>query len=296
METLLMKFVERVLYVWDSSDIKEFVIDFDVKCDASRVKSWITAAVRRNVQILSLCLWDSRENFSLPHCVFSCETLRILNLDIPCILKIPPIICFSNLNIVNITDVTFPDGYTTQQLFLNPTDSDCCQVTIFGASLNEFLYAGEFCDEYWLYNSFSLERVEIDVSYSDERARQVAYRMFKVLTELPNVKDLKLQGSGVEVLTYAAELLPNMPIFNNLMYLELASLSLDCAAINCENDDIILDPVPPCFFSDLETIEVIRSSGDKEELSVLKILLKNAVAYSLFIDVPVSDRVFGVSR
>ena len=116
-ETLLMKFVERVLYLRDSSDIKEFAIDFDVKCDASRVESWITAAVRRNVQILSLCLWDMRGHFSLPHCVFSCETLRILNLDIPCVLRIPPIIRFSNLKILNFTDVTFSDCYTTQQLF-----------------------------------------------------------------------------------------------------------------------------------------------------------------------------------
>ncbi|XP_059436991.1 uncharacterized protein LOC132170102 [Corylus avellana] len=268
METLLMKFVERVLYVWDSSDIKEFVIDFDVKCDASRVKSWITAAIVNITDVTFPDGYTTRpaafsglpvlEMLCLEKCKWGC--LKVLSISAPKL---------SSLTII-------------EDDMQNPTDSDCCQKLML-------------------------------VTLMREQDKLLTGRMFKVLTGLPNVKDLELQGSGIEVLTYAAELLPNMPIFNNLMYLELASLSLDCAAvlkilqnspclrtlnfieIDCENDDIILDPVPPCFFSDHESIEVIRSSGDKEELSVLKILLKNAVAYSLFIDVPVPDTVFGVS-
>jgi hypothetical protein len=236
--TLHMNFVERVLCLRDSSDIKELTLNCDVQGDASRVKSWITAAVRRNVQSLHICLSDLRGQFSLPHRVFTCETLESFFLDMPCILKVPPIICFSNLKVLSIQSVTFSDDYTTQQFFsglpvlemlfleecrwgclkvlsicapklhslvireadiLSQSDSDGCQVTVFGASLKEFFYTGEFFNEYWLYNSFSVERAEIDVSYSDKRARQVSYRMFKVLTGLPNVKDLRLYCSAVEV-------------------------------------------------------------------------------------------------
>ncbi|XP_059439945.1 F-box/LRR-repeat protein At3g59190-like isoform X2 [Corylus avellana] len=272
MRRMLMYFVERVLYLRGSSDIKEFLLDFDVECDASLVKSWITAAVRRNVQTLSLCLWDLRRHFSLPPCVFSCKTLRSFFLDMPSILKIPSRICFSNLEILSITGVTFLDGNTTQQLFsglpalevlylencrwgcrkvlsisapklhsltiieAHMQDPSDCQFKILGATLKCFLYTGEFFNEYCFYDSFSLERADFDVVCcgkwaSNERARQVAYRMFKVLLSIPNVKDLRLYGIGYEVLAYAPELLPKMPIFNNLWYLKLGTLNLECAAL-----------------------------------------------------------------
>jgi hypothetical protein len=238
--TLLTNFVERVLYLRDLSDIKEFVLDFDVQSDACRVKSWITAAVRRNVQILNIRLWDLRGQFSLPRCVFTCETLTSFFLDMRCILKVPPLICFSNLKVLSIENVTFSDDYTTQQLlsglpvleclyfkkcrwgcrkvlsisapklrYLNIIEDDMqnpsdCQFMIFGATLKVFVYTGELFNEYCLCDSLSLESVDIEVACdvewpSYERARQVAYRIFKVLIAIPNVKDLKLYGNAYEV-------------------------------------------------------------------------------------------------
>jgi hypothetical protein len=44
-----------------------------------------------------------------------------------------------------------------------------------------------------------------------------------------------------------------------------------------ENDDWMLDPLPPCFLSHLKWIEVCDFDGESEELSAIKILLKNAV-------------------
>jgi hypothetical protein len=233
--TLLMNFVERVICLRDDSDIKEFTLHCDVQGDASRVKSWITAAVRHNVQSLCICLSKLRGQFSLPRCVFTCETLESFFLDMPCILKVPPIICFSNLKVLSIQSVTFSDDYTIQPLFsglqvlevlslekcrwvcvkvlsisapklhsLTIDEADMqnrsdCEVMIYGANLKEFYYAGEFFNEYWFYNSLSLEIAGINVTRSDGRARQVAYRMFKVLIGLPNVKDMRLYGSAVEV-------------------------------------------------------------------------------------------------
>jgi hypothetical protein len=240
--TLLMNFVERVLCLRDSSDIKKFVLEFDVQYEASRVKSWITAAVRRNVQVLYIHLRDLRGQFSLPHCVFNCDTLKCLLLHMPCTFKIPPIICFSNLELLSITGVTFSDDYTIQQLLSglpvlemlylekcrwgchkvlsisapklhsltiieadmqNPSDCDGCEVMIFGATLKDFFYSGEFFNEFCLYDSFSVEKAHFEVTRygwaSNERARQVAYRVFKLLKAIPNVKELRLYGNAYEV-------------------------------------------------------------------------------------------------
>ena len=46
---------------------------------------------------------------------------------------------------------------------------------------------------------------------------------------------------------------------------------------DCEKDDSILDPVPPCLLSQLNCIRVCFYHGDEKELSAIKILLKNAL-------------------
>ncbi|KAM4101868.1 hypothetical protein ACB094_05G178400 [Castanea mollissima] len=55
-----------------------------------------------------------------------------------------------------------------------------------------------------------------------------------------------------------------------MVFSEGTSLSSDY-----ERNDRILDPVPPCFLSQLNCIKDYE--GDEEELSAVKILLKNAV-------------------
>jgi hypothetical protein len=46
---------------------------------------------------------------------------------------------------------------------------------------------------------------------------------------------------------------------------------------NCEEDDKILDPVPPCFLSHLKWIGLDSFCVDKKFLSSLKILLNKAI-------------------
>jgi hypothetical protein len=212
-----------------------------VQCDVSCVGSWITAAVRHNVEDLAIRLKDFRGQFSLPHCVFTCDTVKLLLLDMPCILKAPPIICFSNIIVLRIESVTFSDDYTTQQFFSglpvlevsqssddfcpqasfsnhNEADlwnqscdgqNDCddhhdfesCCIMIFEDNIKWIFYTGEFFNVYWFYNSFSLERAKIDVTYSTstycyKRRRQGACRMLKVLIKLANVNDLRLYAVG----------------------------------------------------------------------------------------------------
>ncbi|KAL4628450.1 hypothetical protein ACB092_05G239100 [Castanea dentata] len=299
-----MNFVERVLLLRDSSDIKTFTLSCDVLRDASHVK---------------------------------------LELAMPCILKLPPTICFTNLKTLNFSYVTFTKEHSTEKLFSglpvleklelenckwvnlkvvnisapkllsirivedweNQNDENGCQVMISGVSLNYFRYCGEFYNEYHVHNSPSLVEASVLASWYNERKRQIAHRMYMLLTGFSGVKELTLVFCAVELLTYAVEvveLLPHMPIFNNLEYLALEewSVNLDSVALlkilqnsprlktmefsegislssDYERNDRILDPVPPCFLSQLNCIKVYDYEGDEEELSAVKILLKNAV-------------------
>ncbi|KAE8010173.1 hypothetical protein FH972_006563 [Carpinus fangiana] len=176
---------------------------------------------------------------------------------------------------------------------------DGCQIMIFAVQLKEFDYFGELFSAYCLNNSFSLEKAEIEVLPHNKSA-QIAHRMYKLLIGVSNVKLLALSCNVLEVLENAEERLLHMPVFNNLTDLIFSDgewpVALDCVLWRIlqkspcletvkfwkgiklwENDDWKLEPVPPCFLSHLKWIEVDDYEGDREELSALKILLKNAV-------------------
>ncbi|KAE7995435.1 hypothetical protein FH972_000229 [Carpinus fangiana] len=178
-------------------------------------------------------------------------------------------ICFSNLNILTIKDVTFSDEYLTRQLFSGPPllekldildcswgdlkvvtisapklhslrihefqrpksrNGDVCRVKIFAESLKEFYYFGVFSD-YCLYKSFSLEKAKI-YTYPNP-SKQIAHRMYKLLKGLSNVQFLGLSCAVIKALIYVTELLHRMPMFKNLMDLKFngSPVDLDCTAL-----------------------------------------------------------------
>ena len=232
-----MNFVERVLLLRDSSDIKTFTLYCDVLRDASHVSAWISAAVRRNVQQLYIRLCNFRERFSLPHSLFTCMTLTELELEMPCILKLPPTICFTNLKALNFSYVTFTKEHSTEKLFSglpvleeldlqncywvnlkvvsisapklllirivddreNQNDENGCQVMISGVSLNYFCYVGDFCHEYHVHNTPSLVEASVLASWYNESKIQIAHRMYMLLTGFSSVKVLTLVFRAVEV-------------------------------------------------------------------------------------------------
>ncbi|XP_059435467.1 F-box/LRR-repeat protein 13-like isoform X1 [Corylus avellana] len=119
---LLMNFVDRALCLRDSSVIKRFALSCDVLFDhdASRVYTCISTALNHNVQELNIDIYigDCDVVFSLPSCLFTCKTLTSLYLNMWARkLKLPTIICFSNLKILTIEYLTFSNEYLTQQLF-----------------------------------------------------------------------------------------------------------------------------------------------------------------------------------
>uniref|UniRef100_A0A7N2KQJ4 F-box domain-containing protein n=1 Tax=Quercus lobata TaxID=97700 RepID=A0A7N2KQJ4_QUELO len=271
-----MNFVERVLLLRDSSDIKTFTLYCDVLRDASHLcyitKEHSTEKLFSGLPVL--------EELDLQNCYW--VNLKVVSISAPKLLSIRIIEDRENQN-----------------------DENGCQVMISGVSLNYFHYVGEFYNEYHVHNSPSLVEASVLASWYNERKRQIAHHMYMLLTGFSSVKKLKLSNCAVEVLTYAVEvveLLPHLPIFNNLEYLALEewSVNLDSVALlkilqksprlktmvfsegislssDYERNDRILDPVPPCFLSQLNCIEVYDYEGDEKELSAVKILLKNAV-------------------
>ena len=195
-------------------------------------------AVKHNVQELQICLSNIQEPFSLPHCLFTCVTLTKLDLTMPCILKLPPTICLSKLKILVLKGVSFSDEHSTQKLFSgfpvleelclddcrwmnlkvvsicapklsslmiqDPykkrwSDSDNCQVTILGVSLESFYYTGEFFNEYSLHKLALLVEAYINVCGSRTRPRLVANRMYTLLIGFSNAKEIMLTSFPVEV-------------------------------------------------------------------------------------------------
>ncbi|KAB1200807.1 hypothetical protein CJ030_MR0G006216 [Morella rubra] len=178
-----------------------------------------------------------------------------------------------------------------------------CQIMIFGDCLKEFVYYGHLLIDYCLYNSLSLETADIDLVPCEIISKEISYRVHKLLVGVCNVKYLTLSSEVVQFLGDAPELLPHMPVFNNLLdlaFMESEVVDLSDAGLlrilhnaPClrtlkfaegisfnsfwDNDDGVLDSVPPCFMSHLKRINVFRYGGHELNLLAVKILLKNAV-------------------
>ncbi|KAB1221849.1 hypothetical protein CJ030_MR2G004001 [Morella rubra] len=213
--THFMYFVERVLCLHDA-DIKRFTLSCEVPCDAPRVHSWVSAAVRKNVTDLYI--------------------------EIPHLAGLPCTICFSSLKILTIKYFVFGDEGTTQKLFSDLPVleklylEDCswefikvlsisapqlhflsiselqteilenCQIIIFGDCLKEFVYTGHLLMDYCLFNSLFLETADIDLVPCDITSEEMSYRVHNLLVGVCNVKYLTLSYEVVQFLVDAPEL------------------------------------------------------------------------------------------
>ncbi|XP_059436990.1 uncharacterized protein LOC132170101 [Corylus avellana] len=181
-------------------------------------------------------------------------------------------ICFPNLKILTMKRVTFSDDYSIQQLLSAPP---------------------------------LLEKLELhNCSWGDLKAVTISAPKLQYLSirEYVSIREYERRrssnGDVCEVMViYGKELVPQMPMFNNLMDLEFIGMSIDihCATLlvllqkfPClktlkfsegigAKSDGILNPVPPCFLSQLKCIKIDKYGGYDYELSAVKILLDNAI-------------------
>ncbi|KAF9619663.1 hypothetical protein IFM89_007984 [Coptis chinensis] len=112
------KFVDSVLFFRDGSDFQKFhlslVTEFQAR-DIARVDSWITYAVRHNVQSLHIEN-DCTKNVLLTPQLFSCESLTELRLSRNK-LFVPPCVYLPALKTLHLISVVLKDGQLDEVLF-----------------------------------------------------------------------------------------------------------------------------------------------------------------------------------
>ncbi|KAL4628458.1 hypothetical protein ACB092_05G239700 [Castanea dentata] len=251
---LFMDFVERVLLLREPSTITNFSLACNVLSDSSRITTWISAAVKHKVQL----------------------HLNMFNL-----LELPSFVSFSNLKILTLIRIVFPDDHSAQKLFkvcsileelylifcswenvkavcisspkiqklyIQEKDTSYygCQFAVFGTSLKYFSYMGDFVHDCHIQDSSSIVEAHLQGYNGD---RKIGYRALKLLRRLSNAKSLKLDDNAVEL---------------SFMFWYSGTY------------DWTLDPVPGCFLTHLKTIEISMFNGSEIEILAVKILLKSA--------------------
>ncbi|KAJ6769632.1 F-BOX/RNI SUPERFAMILY PROTEIN-RELATED [Salix purpurea] len=283
-----MDFVERVLVLRGPSNIEKFRLSCEPKDDQSRIGTWISAAVNRNVKDVTFIDDQSTQQlFSLPNLVEleidDCSWKNLVSITI----------CAPKLQRLTIFE---PHEST-------PANSGGCHVRIFRTHLAHFSCCGTLTNEICFVES---SVVESCISlYSDfYRPRQSAWLSYKLLEGISSVETLCLTPDVLHVLDHASDLLAfplefrNLTslIFDsdklklhragfwhilhnspNLRSLHLSEVGLSEVPSNCRENGT-LDPAPPCFLSCLHFVQVHNFIGREKAIAAVGFLLKNAKA------------------
>ncbi|XP_055960394.1 F-box/FBD/LRR-repeat protein At1g16930-like [Mercurialis annua] len=108
-----MCIVDRAFASRNSSSINEFRLSCEVGHDDSHIKTWICAAVKRNVHAVNIILDGV---FVLPSCLLTCATLTSLCLCLPYDLRVPTPISLSALKFLVLDSVKFSADNSIQKL------------------------------------------------------------------------------------------------------------------------------------------------------------------------------------
>ncbi|KAI8558054.1 hypothetical protein RHMOL_Rhmol04G0058600 [Rhododendron molle] len=250
-------FVDRVLLLHDASDIRRLHLNILDPVNSSRLNSWISAAIRHNVQELNLDL-PVRTRFLLPCCLFTCESLLVLKLFMQCVLKPPSFIYLSSLKTLVFDNLTFSDDESTQHLFSNcpvlqelalincgwkniktltisvPTlkrltieddrslwaDALSCAVKVNAPNLIHLKFTSTLKGHFHLCGISSLVNASIDLPHRNLSQQHVS-RAIGVLTGICNVKSLAVSADTLLSISDAEDILGHLPTFPNMTGLEL---------------------------------------------------------------------------
>ncbi|XP_026420561.1 F-box/LRR-repeat protein At4g14096-like [Papaver somniferum] len=114
-----MDFVDRTFHLHDpSSIIQKFDLGLNTNMNASRVISWIGSLTKRNVEDLSVALYQD-DPFPIPSSIFTCESLVKLYLYITPNIYCPKNISFQKLKSLTLNGVQFTGDSWNDQLFVN---------------------------------------------------------------------------------------------------------------------------------------------------------------------------------
>ncbi|KAK2994932.1 hypothetical protein RJ640_004486 [Escallonia rubra] len=104
-----IEFVEKVLLLLGRSTIQKFFLSWSKDYDASRIQTWISSVIRRNVQCIKIsCDGLCMENFVFPDLIYNQDSVAELKLRTrSCTFRLPHSVHFSSLIILDLRLVTF---------------------------------------------------------------------------------------------------------------------------------------------------------------------------------------------
>ena len=203
-----LKIVDHVLLL-HSGPINKFQIH-DYYCNLISLSSmtdiqrWIIHLTRRSIKMFELNIW-LKERYKIPWCLFSCQTLRHLNLC-SCRLKPPATFeGFKNLESLYLEEVTVAqDDFENmisgcpllEHLLLFDVDG-FSQINVHAPNLKTFQIDGKF-DDISLENSFQITTVYADLnSYLNSESNQsklhgCSSSLLKIFVQLPHIETLEI--------------------------------------------------------------------------------------------------------
>ncbi|XP_059306096.1 FBD-associated F-box protein At2g26860-like [Lycium ferocissimum] len=268
---------ERIKRPWDlvmAENFKDFIntvlisqcgvslVCFKLCCgnlfDKEAIFRWVRVATKRNVQelVLSFC---PVAQFELPYCVATCESLRVLKLQLyRAILKLPNHMGFSQLKLLNLERVNLSNEHLTCGLLskcpvleklileectfgttidiastslvyvsLQKGDDDGeiyrnCNVKISCPNLKVLKYGAPMAKDIILENLFSIEVVHILFFDLDDVTEELGMLVHKMIKNVPSTSALKLCLLSIWGLCSVSQQLRNFPVtFYNLKSLKL---------------------------------------------------------------------------
>ncbi|KAI9117410.1 hypothetical protein K1719_011576 [Acacia pycnantha] len=225
--------------------------------DVDKVYCWtITLLLKHKIQELELSL-NLRSPFLLANYLTVLKSLNVMDLELPCVLKVAGCVHFPCLKTLALQLITFVDETSAQQLFSGcpvlqkltlsncgwknvqnvsikiPTlttliiedDSDSilnCKVTIDAVNLRSLSYYYNFIIELIPVGLTSLADAYIDVSDSHSHSSLEQYtipRAIRLFSGILHVKSLVLSKYALSTLSHAENLLSRLPTSHNLTHL-----------------------------------------------------------------------------
>ncbi|KAK2458218.1 hypothetical protein QL285_005403 [Trifolium repens] len=237
---------------------------YNTTVDADKVGSLISSASNHKIQSLRLSLGDQNNEFVLPHSFSAFESLSELCLGLTFTLHIPTGICFPSLKKLDVSDVTFANEDSVQQLFsgcpiLQELELYNCdwkniqQINVAISTLRKLRIAFDIlcvdydhdmtvkidavnlislkctCNptiEFIPVNLTSLVDACIHLGYVYPHSEPYAAQcVIELLRGLSSVKSLKIFNNSLECLSHAKDTLHLLPSFHNLTHLCVYSWS-----------------------------------------------------------------------
>ncbi|XP_039130104.1 F-box/FBD/LRR-repeat protein At1g51370-like isoform X2 [Dioscorea cayenensis subsp. rotundata] len=239
------KFVNQAIITHDGLDIQRFHLQlYAYRSKLPYARFWISFAVRHFVQELELCIPKIALD-KLPDLLFTCESLRLLKLDLSGnVLKLPTSVTLINLQTLHLESMSFRDDNVVWELISscpkleNLTLNNCsmygmkilnicsselqnlsllncqtfssCEVNISAPKLKTFRYHCSLVRKLSLEHVCTLTKADIDLHgslYFVKRDKELSNRAIRILKELDNVRTLTLSARCTEYLSTAIDLL-----------------------------------------------------------------------------------------